>query len=243
MRENIVLNVGAIQHRKNIVRLVEAFERTPPGWKLVLAGIGGLRRRRNLRAHRAQPAARRYPGAGLRCRAKSWHAGTRRARVFAFPSLDEGFGMPVLEAMAAGVPGVGGEPCGVCRRFAEMPRCWSIRRDVEALAAALERLMSDDGLREQLIARGLERAAQFSWEKAAEQTWKVYQGFAELACCRSVGRSSYFASSSTAILSARKKRWSWLVNLILPVDSKVCFTSGRASGLRHRRCRHLRRAC
>jgi glycosyltransferase involved in cell wall biosynthesis len=44
------------------------------------------------------------------------------------------------------------------------------------MAVALEQLMSDDGLRERLIARGLDRAARFSWEKSVEQTWSVYQG-------------------------------------------------------------------
>jgi glycosyltransferase involved in cell wall biosynthesis len=47
---------------------------------------------------------------------------------------------------------------------------------VGAISAGLEQLMNDGGLRDRLIARGLERAARFSWEKSAEQTWNVYQG-------------------------------------------------------------------
>ena len=101
----------------------------------------------------------------------SWYG---RARVFAFPSLDEGFGMPALEAMAAGVPVVASnraalpEVCGDAALLVDP-------EDVEALAAALGQLMADEGLRERLAAGGLKRAAGFSWEKAAEQTWAVYQ--------------------------------------------------------------------
>lgn len=172
MRENIVLNVGAIQHRKNIARLVEAFERTPPGWRLVLAGSAGygageIFKRIEASLRRGDIQVLGYVGRetlGL------WYG---RARVFAFPSLDEGFGMPVLEAMSAGIPVLAAnraalpEVCGDAALLVDP-------EDVEAIARALEQLMSDDGLRERLIARGLDRAAGFSWEKAAEQTWKVY---------------------------------------------------------------------
>jgi glycosyltransferase involved in cell wall biosynthesis len=174
MRENIVLNVGAIQHRKNIVRLVEAFERTPPGWKLVLAGSAGYGADEIFT--RIENSPRRgdieAPGYVDRETLGRWYG---RARVFAFPSLDEGFGMPVLEAMSAGVPVLAAcraalpEVCGDAALLVDP-------EDVEEIGVGLERLMRDDGLREELIARGLDRATRFSWEKAAEQTWNVYQG-------------------------------------------------------------------
>ena len=100
----VILNVGAIQKRKNIARLVEAFEGVDSGWQLVLAGSSGLRRRGDSGAHRRQSracTASTSPAMSRPPNSPSWYA---RASIFAFPSLDEGFGMPVLEAMAAGVP-------------------------------------------------------------------------------------------------------------------------------------------
>lgn len=174
VRENLVLNVGAIQHRKNIVRLVEAFERTPSGWKLVLAGSAGYGAGEIFARIDRSPRRGDIQVLGYVAREAlgRWYG---RARVFAFPSLDEGFGMPVLEAMSAGVPVLAGnraalpEVCGDAALLVDP-------EDVVAIAAALERLMGDDELRKQLIARGLDRAAGFSWEEAAKQTWNVYQG-------------------------------------------------------------------
>jgi glycosyltransferase involved in cell wall biosynthesis len=173
MRENIVLNVGAIQHRKNIVRLVEAFERTPPGWKLVLAGSAGYGAGEIFARIASSPRRGDIQVLGY-VTSETLGLWYGRARVFAFPSLDEGFGMPVLEAMSAGVPVLAAnraalpEVCGDAALLVDP-------EDVEALAAALGQLMGGGELREKLIGRGLDRAAQFSWEKAAEQTWSIYQ--------------------------------------------------------------------
>ena len=100
-----------------------------------------------------------------------WYA---RARIFAFPSLDEGFGMPVLEAMAAGTPVVAAnraalpEICGDAALLVDP-------EDVDAIHAALEQLMRDETVAAELARRGLGRAEQFTWEQAAEQTWNLYQ--------------------------------------------------------------------
>ena len=102
-REKVILNVGAIQKRKNIVRLVESFETVPSPWQLVLAGSNGYGAEEILARIESSPARDRIHVTGYVSAAElaAWYA---RAAVFAFPSLDEGFGMPVLEAMSAGVP-------------------------------------------------------------------------------------------------------------------------------------------
>jgi glycosyltransferase involved in cell wall biosynthesis len=172
-RENVVLNVGAIQKRKNVARLVEAFERTQPGWKLVLAGSAGYGAAEILARIESSPRRTDIQVVGYVSAEElaEWYA---RARIFAFPSLDEGFGMPVLEAMAAGLPVVAAngsalpEVCGNAALLVDP-------EDVDAIHAAMSQLMSDEALAAELIRRGLARANEFTWERSAEQTWNVYR--------------------------------------------------------------------
>jgi len=174
IRENLVLTVGAVQKRKNIARLVKAFERLPEGWKLAIAGAAeGYGAAEEL--HAVENSPRRadievlgyVPDAAL----EELYA---RARIFAFPSLDEGFGMPVLDAMARGVPVVTSRRSAVAEVAGEAAMLID-PEDCDELGAALAQLASDDALREDLTRRGLARAAGFTWESAVEQTWKVYE--------------------------------------------------------------------
>ncbi len=187
-RERLVLHVGAIQARKNIARLVTAFEALDDSWRLLLAGSFGYGAGEILRHIESSRAAGRIlvPGYVAPEDLAGWYA---RASIFAFPSLDEGFGMPLLEAMAAGVPIVTSN-CSALPEVAGEAALLVDPRDTKALGGALLRLAGDENLRRELIQKGRERTALFTWEKAVRQTWDVYQRF----------------SSSTAILSARKKR-------------------------------------
>jgi glycosyltransferase involved in cell wall biosynthesis len=172
-RENLVLTVGAIQKRKNVARLVKAFEQMPQGWRLTIAGSpDGFGAAEELRAVEESPRRAEIDVAGY-VSADELESLYRRAKIFAFPSLDEGFGMPVLDAMAHGVavvtsnrsamPEVAGDAAVLVDPF-----------NVDEIAAAMKRLADDDGLRADFVKRRRERAAQFTWESAVEKTWRVY---------------------------------------------------------------------
>jgi glycosyltransferase involved in cell wall biosynthesis len=96
------------------------------------------------------------------------------ATAFAFPSLYEGFGLPALEALARGVPSVVAETSSLPEVVGDAALLHP-PGDQEALADALLRLVEDDALRAELRRRGPERAARFSWERAARETLAVYR--------------------------------------------------------------------
>jgi len=172
-REPIVLNVGAIQRRKNIVRLVEAFEHLGPEWKLVLAGSFGFdseaARKRMERSPRKQDI--QMLGYVTDSQLEDLY---RRASILAFPSLDEGFGMPVLDAMARGVP-VLTSNVSAMPEVARDAALLVDPTDVHSIADGLCRLATNSDLRDTLIRAGIARAKEFTWEKSVEATWRVYQ--------------------------------------------------------------------
>lgn len=172
-REKIILNVGAIQKRKNIHRLVEAFETVDDDWRLVLAGSTGYGSAGILARIEKSPARSRIvvPGYVTTENLAGWYA---RAAIFAFPSLDEGFGMPLLEAMAAGTPVLTSNRSAL----PEVAGDAAVLVDPEneaALGEALRRLTRDRDLREDLAERGKLRSRLFTWEKAAAATWSIYR--------------------------------------------------------------------
>ena len=95
-----------------------------------------------------------------------------RARAFVYPSTFEGFGMPVLEALAAGIP-VACSDIPPLREVAGDAALYFDPLNEDAIASAMERVMSDASLREHLAAAGRERARPFTWERCAEQTLKI----------------------------------------------------------------------
>ena len=172
-KKQMVLFVGAIQTRKNVLRLVKAFERTKPGWKLVLAGSLGYGAKEIIDAIESSPRRSdiELPGYVSRETLEQLY---REASVFAFPSLDEGFGLPVLDAMARGVAVLTSDRSAL----AEIAGRAALLVDpgsADAIATGLQALMDSRGLRSDLIRRGLAHSARFSWQTAVEETWAVYR--------------------------------------------------------------------
>jgi glycosyltransferase involved in cell wall biosynthesis len=172
-REPTILHVGALQTRKNIVRLVEAFERVLPGYRLALAGSDGYGAAAIHERIHASPRRRDIDVLGY-VDDRALRALYSRAAMLAFPSLDEGFGIPVLEAMASALP-VLTSNCSALPEAAGNAAILVNPRDVEEMAAGLERLAQDENLRATLVQRGLARAGQFSWRSAVEKTWEIYR--------------------------------------------------------------------
>lgn len=171
-REKVILHVGAIQRRKNIARLVDAFDKVDGDWQLVLAGSAGYGAAEIASRIDAARSRERIRVLGYLPRAElaDWYA---RAKIFAFPSLDEGFGMPVLEAMAAGTPVIASNRAAIPEVAGNA--AWLVDpEDTEELAGAMVALTQDAERRAELSRRGLKQAAKFTWAEAIEKTWQVY---------------------------------------------------------------------
>ncbi len=172
-KQKIILFVGALQLRKNVRRLVEAFEEVPEPWRLVLAGApSGYQADEILERIERSPCRARIEITGYVPRQRLDEL-FGEASIFAFPSLDEGFGIPVLEAMAWGVPVITSDGSAL----AQLARGAALLVDpnnVDELAGALKVLAEDKVLRERLAAAGKSRSEDFTWGAAVEKTWAVY---------------------------------------------------------------------
>jgi len=185
-REKIILCVGAIQRRKNQAALVRAFRAAPPDWTLVLAGSQGYDAEAVLREVANSPVAGRIRITGYVSDGDlaNWYA---KASIFAFPSLDEGFGMPALEAMAAGVPVIASNRASlpeICRNDACLDPISGYAAllvdpaNDEDLANAIGLLAGDDDRRAALAAVGKTHASKFQWADAVRRTIDVYKELA-----------------------------------------------------------------
>jgi glycosyltransferase involved in cell wall biosynthesis len=170
-----VLAVGRLVPQKGFDLLLDAFRSSRlTGLNLVFAGDGFERQRLEAQAAEIGLSARvRFLGSVTRPRLAAL---LRGAHAFAFPSRGEAFGIALLEAMAAGVPAVAAAAGGVPELAADGYNALVVHpEDATALAAALDRVASDAGLRERLIAGGLETASQLEWSKIAGRYEDVYR--------------------------------------------------------------------
>jgi glycosyltransferase involved in cell wall biosynthesis len=171
--DSYVLYVGAFQARKNVLRLVDAYARARrqiPGTDLALVG----------------PPQWSYPELEARLKGaegvrmvgyvadEDLPALYSHAAAFVLPSLHEGFGIPLLEAMACGAPTI----CADASSLPEVAGGASMQvdpMDVDRLAAAIARVVTDRDLAEDLRRRGLARSRAFTWDAAAEAYLALYR--------------------------------------------------------------------
>ncbi len=174
--DRFILAVGTIEPRKNLITLLEAYHSLSeqfPDVKLVIAGKRGWRaaaffnRLRELGLEDRVVLTGFVPDVDL-------PALYSLATVFAFPSIYEGFGLPVLEAMACGTP-------VMCSNTSSLPEIAGDAAlllppdDVHGWAQALRQMLSDTSLQHNLRDRGLRQAARFTWENTARQTHAIYR--------------------------------------------------------------------
>ena len=175
--ERYVLFLGINKPHKNLVRLIEAFAQLrarSPGddLTLVVAGVWDPRypEARELARRLELGAAVRFLGPVPEADLPALYAA---ALAFAFPSEYEGFGLPLLEAMACGTPSLTSTTSSL-PEVAGDAALLVPPTDVAAIADALERLVTDSALRADLARRGRTRALQFTWERTAERMWEEY---------------------------------------------------------------------
>ncbi len=168
-----ILYLGAIQPRKNLAVLISAFEKIKADekaadLKLVLAGEKAWLWKDVFKQIEKSPYRKDILTPG-RIKFESIGHLMRGAEIFCFPSLYEGFGIPVLEAFAAGVPVVCTDNSSLPEVAGEAALYFS-GEDVTQLTKNLKNILVDQDLRNSLIAKGKQQAAKFSWEKCARET-------------------------------------------------------------------------
>jgi len=172
-----VLCVGSVEPRKNLVRLVEAFDRAASGGlshHLVLVADGGDRHAALVRDAVARIDHPEHVHLLRGVDDSRLAALYRAADVFAFPSLAEGFGLPPVEAMRAGTPVVASQIPALAEVLGDGAH-YVDPLDVQALADGIRRCATDTMLREHLRENGIRVARRYTWAAAAQSTLAVYR--------------------------------------------------------------------
>ena len=167
------LFVGTFEPRKNLVTLLRALKESPPDMKLVIVGESGWGNGQPGRLANELGLGERVKFAG-RVSDLELDKVYRGARLLALPSLSEGFGLPVLEAMVRGVPVV----CSNAGALPEVAGDAALMHDpldTAGMARLMRMVWTIDPVQADYARRGLQRARQFSWSAAALATWRVYQ--------------------------------------------------------------------
>ena len=174
--DKYILYVGTLEPRKNVEKLIEGFNsarKNMEGYKLIIVGKRGWQDQTIFNKVTALKLENEVVFLGY-VPDEDLPALYNLAQAFVYPSLYEGFGLPVLEAMACGTP-------VITSNLSSLPEVAGEAgilidpMNIEAIAEALQKVIAQKGLGADLRAKGLDRAKAFSWKVCAEKTLKVYQ--------------------------------------------------------------------
>lgn len=177
LKKNFILSVGNIEPRKNVSGLIAAYnelrnKRPDINNQLVLAGAKGWKHRKIFNTWRQSPyqADIKFLGYISRLEKEILYS---NASIFVYPSFYEGFGFPPLEAMAFGLPVVSSNVSSLPEVLGKAALLVNPFKS-EAIAEAMEIALTNEDIRSDLIKKGKERAANFTWEKSAQEYLKLF---------------------------------------------------------------------
>ncbi|MDQ3018275.1 MAG: glycosyltransferase family 4 protein, partial [bacterium] len=166
-----MLYVGTMEPRKNLLRIIEAFEQANTSASLVLAGKWGWKYSAIIKRIEQSPKKSMIKYLGYIPAADKPYL-MKLARVFVWPSLYEGFGLPPLEAMAVGTPVLTSNVTSLPEVVGDAALMVN-PYNVKDIASAMELLCKSETVRDHYIAKGIERARNFTWDKTAAQLEEV----------------------------------------------------------------------
>jgi len=175
-KNKYILNHGGIDIRKNLFRLLEAFAKILPKYpelKLVITGGNETLRPKLEELSQKLGVSKAVVFTGYVDDKILWNL-IKNANSLCLPSEIEGFGLPVLEGLAAGVPVVASNISSIPEVAGEAAILVN-PNDINEIAEGLEVILTDSALRESLIKKGLSQAKKFSWTKTVEETIKIYK--------------------------------------------------------------------
>ena len=169
----MLLMVGVIDNRKNVVNALRALQLLPPRYRLVLAGGNGYGSEAVHDFIASQHLEERVKVLGY-VASDALENLYHTASALLFPSLEEGFGFPVLEAMARGLPVVTSNTSSLPEVGGDAA-LYADPRDPHSIAQEVTRAVEDLNLRQEMIRKGMLRSREFTWERTARETLRVYE--------------------------------------------------------------------